>query len=78
MIVGAGDYITDNDRRASGGIDHIIVFGIKEKVVSYKRCRLAFAALAPQVDIIVIASLARKVTVLDQHIGISGMHALPD
>jgi len=52
VIVTAGDNVACNNRRTSGGINHVIVFGIKEKVVSYNRCR---RALAPQVDVIVIA-----------------------
>ncbi len=75
MVVAAGDYVADNHRRASSGIYHIVMFGIQEKIVSYQWCR---CALAPKVDVIIVTSLAREVTVLDQHIRISGMHALSD
>jgi hypothetical protein len=75
VIVAADDNVTDNDSRASGGIYHIIMFGIQEKVVSYKRRR---RALAPQIDVIIIAPLARKEAILNQNVGISGMNALPD
>jgi hypothetical protein len=75
VIVAAGYNVADNDRRASRGIYHVIVLWIQKEIVSYQRHR---RALAPQIDVVVIAPLARKVAVLDQNVRISGMNALPD